>query len=288
MKLASYLLDGATSFGVVEGDAVIDVGSRVRKQFGSLKHALGALDELKRAVAGEAPTALLSDLELLPPIPDPGRILCIGRNYRADTLRAGLPIPDYPILFSRFADSQVGHGQPLAYPTVSQQYDWEGELAFVVGKSGRHIPPERAFDHVAGYACYNDGSVRDYQRHTSQDLPGKNFWRSGAFGPWLVTQDEIADPTDLIVTSRVNGELMQSGEVADFIFPIPTLVAYLSGIFPLEPGDVIATGTPLGCGTTRDPKLWLKPGDLVEVDIAGIGTLANRVVREDELSCQRP
>ncbi|WP_421838826.1 fumarylacetoacetate hydrolase family protein [Novosphingobium sp.] len=286
MKLASYLLDGAASFGIVEGDAVFDAGPGLRARFGTLKHALGALDELVQGTAGQQATAHLSELTLLPPIPDPGRILCIGRNYRADTLRAGLPIPDYPILFSRFADTQVGHGQPLAFPSVSEQYDWEGELAFVIGKSGRHIPPERAFDHIAGYACYNDGSVRDYQRHTSQDLPGKNFWHSGAFGPWLVTKDEIADPADLVVTSRVNGELMQRGEVADFIFPIPVLVSYLSTIFPLEPGDVIATGTPLGCGTTRDPKVWLKPGDLVEVEIAGIGTLANRVAEEVEILCQ--
>lgn len=286
MKLASYLLDGTASFGIVEGDAVIDAGPDMRARFGTLKHALGALDELVRGTAGKPPTARLSELTLLPPIPDPGRILCIGRNYRADTLRAGLPIPDYPILFSRFADSQVGHGQPLAFPTVSEQYDWEGELAFVIGKSGRHIPPDRAFDHIAGYACYNDGSVRDYQRHTSQDLPGKNFWHSGAFGPWLVTRDEIVEPAGLIVTSRLNGELMQRGEVADFIFPIPSLVSYLSAIFPLEPGDVIATGTPLGCGTTRDPKVWLKPGDLVEVEIAGIGKLANRVAKEEELICQ--
>lgn len=286
MKLASYLLDGAASFGVVAGDAVIDAGPDLRARFGTLKHALGALDELARATAGRPVTARLDELALLPPIPDPGRILCIGRNYRADTLRAGLPVPDYPILFSRFADSQVGHGQPLACPAASEQFDWEGELAFVIGKPGRHIPPERAFEHVAGYACYNDGSVRDYQRHTSQDLPGKNFWRSGAFGPWLVTRDEIADPASLIVTSRVNGAPMQRGEVADFIFPIPALVAYLSAIFPLEPGDVIATGTPLGCGVTRDPKVWLKPGDLVEVEIAGIGTLANRVAQEAELTCR--
>lgn len=283
MKLASYLLDGVASFGVVDGDAIVDVGADLRQRFGSLKHALGALDEIKTATRGRAATASVNEVVLLPPIPDPGRILCVGRNYRADTLRAGFPIPDYPILFSRFPDSQVGHRQPIVRPSVSEQFDWEGELAFVIGKRGRHIAEECALDHVAGYACYNDGSVRDYQRHTSQDLPGKNFWRSGSFGPWLVTADEIADPTALVVTSKVNGAEMQRGDVADFIFPIPALIRYLSAMFPLEPGDVIATGTPFGCGITHDPKIWLKPGDIVEVEIAGIGTLVNPVIGEETL-----
>ena len=283
MKLASYLLDGVASFGVVNDGAIVDVGADIRKRFGSLKQALGALDEIEAITSRRAVTASVDEVTLLPPIPDPGRILCVGRNYRADTLRAGFPIPEYPILFSRFPDSQVGHRQPIVRPLVSEQFDWEGELAFVIGKRGRHIPEERALAHVAGYACYNDGSVRDYQRHTSQDLPGKNFWRSGSFGPWLVTTDEIADPSQLVVTSRVNGAEMQRGDVADFIFPIPALILYLSAIFPLEPGDVIATGTPFGCGITRDPKIWLKPGDVVEVEIAGIGTLVNSVIGEEAL-----
>jgi 2-keto-4-pentenoate hydratase/2-oxohepta-3-ene-1,7-dioic acid hydratase in catechol pathway len=280
MKLASYLLHGAPSFGVVNGEEIIDVGGDLRKRFGSLKHALGSLDEVRRATNGIAASGRLGEMPMLPPIPDPGRIICIGRNYRADALKAGLSIPEYPILFTRHPDSQVGHLQPIIRPTVSDQLDWEGELAFVIGKPGRHISIEHAQLHVAGYACYNDGSVRDYQRHTTQDTPGKNFWRSGAFGPYLVTSDEIPDPTTLAVTSSLNGKTMQRGDVADFIFPIPELIAYLSSIFPLQPGDVIATGTPLGCGTTRDPKVWLKPGDKVEVSIKGIGTLTNHVADE--------
>lgn len=280
MKLASYWLHGAPSFGVVNGEEIVDVGGELRERFGSLKHALGSLGEVRRATSGRAAIGRLGELAMLPPIPDPGRIICIGRNYRADALKAGLAIPDYPILFTRYPDSQVGHLQPIIRPSVSDQLDWEGELAFVIGKPGRHISIEHAHRHVAGYACYNDGSVRDYQRHTTQDTPGKNFWQSGAFGPYMVTSDEIPDPAALVVTSSLNGEVMQRGAVADFIFPIPQLIAYLSSIFPLQPGDVIATGTPLGCGTTRDPRIWLKPGDKIEVSIEGIGTLTNHV--EDE------
>jgi 2-keto-4-pentenoate hydratase/2-oxohepta-3-ene-1,7-dioic acid hydratase in catechol pathway len=280
MKLASYLLDGAPSFGVVHGEEIVDVGGDLRERFGSLKHALGSLAEIRRATHGRAAIGHLDETPMLPPIPDPGRIICIGRNYRADTLKAGFEISAYPILFTRYPDSQVGHLQPIIRPSVSDQLDWEGELAFVIGKAGRHIAADQAMSHVAGFACYNDGSLRDYQRHTSQDAPGKNFWHSGAFGPYMVTSDELSDPTALIVTSRLNGTEMQRGHVADFIFPIPKLISYLSSIFPLQPGDVIATGTPLGCGTTRDPKIWLKPGDTVEVVIEGIGTLSNQV--EDE------
>lgn len=280
MKLASYLLHGAPSFGVVNGEEIVDVGGEFRERYGNLKNALESLGEIRCATEGKASFGRIGDTPMLPPIPDPGRIICIGRNYRADALKAGLAIPDYPILFTRYPDSQVGHLQPIIRPSVSDQFDWEGELAFVIGKPGRHISIENAHCHVAGYACYNDGSLRDYQRHTTQDAPGKNFWRSGAFGPWLVTSDEIPDPTALVVTASLNGKIMQRGDVADFIFPIPELIAYLSSIFPLQPGDVIATGTPLGCGTTRDPKIWLKPGDRVDVSIEGIGTLTNYVADE--------
>lgn len=280
MKLASYLLGDVPSFGIVRDDEVLDVGDVTRARFGSLKDALGSLNEIQEAVQTQRSIGRVSDVHLLPPIPDAGRIICIGRNYRADTIKAGLPVPDYPILFLRYPDTLVGHKQPLVRPSVSDQFDWEGELAFVIGKSGRHIAREAASNHVAGYCCFNDGSVRDYQRHTTQDAPGKNFWRSGSFGPFLVTRDEMPDTSKLSVTSTLNGELMQCGQVSDFIFSISDLIAYLSSIFPLQPGDVVATGTPLGCGVSRDPKIWLKPGDVVEVSIEGVGTLRNHV--EDE------
>jgi 2-keto-4-pentenoate hydratase/2-oxohepta-3-ene-1,7-dioic acid hydratase in catechol pathway len=280
MKLASYLLGEVPSFGIVRDDEILDVGDVTRARFGSLRNALGALDEIQNAAQTEGSIGRVSDVHMLPPIPDAGRVICIGRNYRADTIKAGLPVPDYPILFLRYPDTLVGHQQPIIRPCVSDQFDWEGELAFVIGKAGRHIARETASEHVVGYCCFNDGSVRDYQRHTTQDAPGKNFWRSGSFGPFLVTSDELPDVSTLSVTSTLNGEQMQYGQVADFIFSIPDLIAYLSSIFPLQPGDVVATGTPLGCGVSRDPKIWLKPGDVVEVSIEGVGTLRNHV--EDE------
>ena len=207
------------------------------------------------------------------------KILCVGVNYRPHIEEMGREIPSYPVVFTRFASSLVGPGEPVIRPQASEQLDFEGELAIVIGKNARHVSRENALDYVAGYCCFLDGSVRDWQRHTGQFTAGKNFDRSGAIGP-MVPAADVPDPTTLELTTRVNGEVMQRGNVADLVFDIPRLIEYCSTFTELRPGDIIATGTPGGVGAARTPPVWLKDGDLVEVDISGIGVLRNPVQDE--------
>ena len=278
MKLVSLAVNGRHSVGVVDDEAVADVGAVLG---GDLKSLLAA-DGLARTrdAVSQAARIPLADALLLPVIPNPGKIFCVGHNYETHRQETGRDKTEHPSIFVRFADSQIGHGAPLLLPAVSTMFDYEGELAVVIGKGGRAIPAERALEHVAGYSCYNDASVRDWQWHTRQFTPGKNFPGTGAFGPWLVTADEIPDPSLLSVTTRVNGQVMQSQPTADMIFPIPIIIAYLSQFTPLSPGDVIVTGTPGGVGAKRQPPVWLQDGDLVEVDIPQVGLLANPVRAE--------
>lgn len=280
MRLASFRHAGRDGFGVVEDDVVVDVSGRFPGQ--NLRRLLPEPDRIRDAVQSGDRTPP-GEIEWLPPITDPPRIFCVGRNFKSGMRRAGLEAPDHPILFARFASSQVGHGQPIVRPLVSTQFDYEGEVCVVIGRGGRHLREDDALDHVAGYACYNDGSVRDYQRHTSQDTPGKNFWHSGAVGPWIVTSDEIPDPSKLRLRTTVNGETVQEDGLDDLLFGVPQVLAYLSKISPLEPGDHIALGTPFGAGVNLSPPRWLQPGDEVSVTVDRIGTLTNRVVDEGEL-----
>jgi len=279
MKLASFTNLGQPTYGVAEDGRLLDVGAVLREQYPDLQSALTDLDAIRSAV-DEASAVNDADVTLLPPIPNAGRIICVGLNYKSHIAETGRDAPKYPILFSRFPDSLVGSGEDLVAPKVSETFDFEGELAFVVGKPGRHICADDALQHVAGYACFNDGSIRAYQRHTSQFLPGKTFWRSGSFGPYLVTRDEVPDVGDLHLQTRLNGTVMQDTKVDDLLFGIEDLIVYLSTILPLQPGDVVATGTTGGVGAFRDPKVWMKAGDLIEVEISGLGTLKNRVVDE--------
>jgi len=280
MKLASFTVAGRASYGVVVGDGVVDVGARLSARAPSLRAALaaGALGDIA-AAASENPDLALSEVHLLPPIPAPDKIVCIGLNYRAHAAEAGMKIPEHPSLFLRLTNTLVPHGGALVRPSVSSDMDYEGELALVIGRGGRHIPPAQALDHVAGYACFNDGSLRDYQRQHSVAV-GKNFVATGGFGPWLVTRDEIPDPARLALTTRLNGVEVQRGDTADMIFSVPQIISYVSAFTRLEPGDVISTGTPPGVGMARKPPLWLKPGDVVEVEISRIGVLRNGVVAE--------
>ena len=213
------------------------------------------------------------------------KILCVGVNYRPHIEEMGREVPDYPVVFTRFPSSLVGDGEALVRPRVSEQYDFEGELAIVIGKAARHVRRENALDHVGGYCCFMDGSVRDWQRHTMQFTAGKNFDKSGAIGP-VVPAADVADPAALELTTRVNGDVMQRGRVADLVFDIPYLVEYCSTFTRLEPGDVIATGTPGGVGAARRPPTWLRDGDVVEVEIGGIGVLTNAV--RDEADAGAP
>jgi 2-keto-4-pentenoate hydratase/2-oxohepta-3-ene-1,7-dioic acid hydratase in catechol pathway len=279
MKIVSFRRGGAESFGVVTSSGIVDAGARL--DIPDLRSALeaGALPRVAE-LASEGPDHPLEAIEFLPVIPNPGKIFCIGINYATHLKETGRDPPAHPVIFSRFAASQLGHGRPMLRPPESEQLDFEGELAVVIGKAGRRVDRAEALAHVAGYACYNDGSIRDWQRHTSQFAPGKNFEGTGGFGPWLVTADEIPDPSRLTLETRLNGQVMQQAPVSDLIFDVPALIAYISTFITLRPGDVIVTGTTGGVGAFRDPPVWMRAGDEVEVEISGIGVLRNPIVDE--------
>ena len=279
MKLVSYTRNGTRGYGAVVEGGIIELQSKLGDRYPDLRAALSgdALHEIHGIIGAKPAIIPLDRVSLLPVIPNPDKILCVGLNYATHVAETRRPDSKYPSIFTRFSDTQVGHGAPVLRPTFSERFDWEGELAVVIGRGGRHIPQTHALDHVAGYSCYNDVSVRDWQRHTHQFTPGKNFPGTGAFGPWLVTTDEIPDVTALTVTTRVNGKVMQQASVKDLIFPVPVIIEYVSTFTPLAPGDVIATGTPGGVGDRREPLLYLKDGDTVEVEIDRIGVLRNSV-----------
>lgn len=281
MKLISFTTGAGASYGILRDDGIVDAGKLLGPGYPTLKSVLAEPERLA-ALTGEGADVAVADVQLLPPIPDPGRILCIGLNYKSHIAETKRDTPAYPMLFPRYPDSLVADGQALVRPKVSERFDYEGELAFVVGRGGRHIARDAALDHVAGYACFNDGSIRDYQRHTTQFLPGKCFWRSGSFGPWLVTPDEAGPVGALELVTRLNGVEVQRAELDDLLFGVAELIAYLSQIFPLQPGDVVATGTTGGVGAFREPPLWMKPGDKVDVSIDRLGVLRNSIIDEED------
>jgi 2-keto-4-pentenoate hydratase/2-oxohepta-3-ene-1,7-dioic acid hydratase in catechol pathway len=280
MKLASYVADGKQCFGVVAGDGVVTLNQRLGGRYASLREALaaGALADIRKAADGAKADHKLADVKWLPAIPNPEKILCAGINYRSHAAETGRELPKQPSMFIRFVDTLTGHEGELIRPSVSQHFDFEGELALVIGRGGRHIPVERALEHVAGYTCFVDGSVRDFQKISVTS--GKNFPGTGPLGPWIVTTDEIPDPGRLTLTTRLNGEVVQKSGTDLLIYSVPHIIAFCSDFTPLTPGDVIATGTPEGVGHRRNPPLWMKPSDVLEVEISGIGTLRNRVVDE--------
>ena len=280
MKLASFKVNNKSTYGVLSGDVLHEPGDAFQARYPDLRSAIaaGALEELESSDIEASYD--VDSVQFLPLIPNPDKILCVGVNYRPHIEEMGRDIPDHPVVFVRFSGSQAGHRQPVLRPQASEKFDFEGELAIVVGKPARHVSRVDALDYIAGYCCFMDGSVRDWQKHTMQFTPGKNFDSSGSMGPWLVTSDEVADPTVLTLTTRVNGEIMQEGRVADLLFDIPALIEYCSTFTQLLPGDVIATGTPGGVGAARTPPRWLKAGDSVEVDIPGVGLLVNPVADE--------
>jgi len=277
MKLLSFSADGKEWFGAVSGDGVVTLNERVGQP--SLRAALaaGAMAAMRKA-AEAAPDRKLADITFLPVIPNPEKILCAGVNYRSHAAEVGRELPKQPSMFVRLTDTLVGHGGTMIRPTVSDNFDYEGELTLVIGKGGRHIKAEHALDHVAGYTILVDGSVRDYQKFSVTS--GKNFPGTGPLGPWLVTTDEIPDPSKLTLTTRLNGAQVQHSTTDKLIYSIPQIIAFCSDFTALSPGDVIATGTPEGVGHSRKPPLWMKPGDTLEVEITGIGTLRTRIADE--------
>ena len=280
MKVLTYRHKNKDSYGVVSGDGIVDMGARLGAKYADLRAVLtaNALAEVKKATEGQKPDAKLSEITFLPVIQNPDKIFMAGVNYHAHREEAGRQPTEQPTIFARFAASQMGHLQPMIKPKISDRLDFEGELAVIIGTRGRAIAKADALKHVAGYACYNDGSVRDWQRHTSQWIPGKNWVATGGFGPWMVTADEIPDPTKLSLKTRLNGEVMQDTTTDLMIFDIPALINYCSTFVDLIPGDVIVSGTPGGVGFARKPPLFMKAGDVIEVDISSVGVLRNPII----------
>lgn len=278
MKFLSFAADGKELFGAVSGDGIVTLNQRSGHD--SLRAALAAgdLEDMRRAAMDGKPDRKIAAVKFLPVIPHPAKILCAGINYRSHAAETGRELPKLPSMFVRFTDTLVGHDGAMIRPQVSDNFDFEGELAVVIGKAGRHIKPEHALDHVAGYTCFVDGSVRDYQKFSVTS--GKNFPGTGPLGPWLVTTDEIPDPSRLTLTTRLNGKEVQRSGTDLLIYSIPQIIAFCSDFTALAAGDIIATGTPEGVGHRRTPPLWMKAGDTLEVEITGIGTLRTRIVDE--------
>ena len=283
MKIASYEFGGNSCYGlIVDENKLSTAQGDLVKKYPDLKSVIAAdaLDEMGKVLAGQGPDTDMDSVKLLPVIPNPDKIFCIGLNYKTHRDEGGHGEAEYPTIFTRFPESQTGHNCPMVIPKESDRFDYECELVAIIGKGGRRISEADALKHIVGYSCYNEGSVRDWQRHNNQWIPGKNFYQTGAFGPWMVTADEIPDPTTMTMETRLNGEVMQHTTTDLMIFPIPVLISYISTFVPLAPGDVIVTGTPGGVGHRRDPQIFMKDGDVVEIDITKVGVLRNTVVKE--------
>jgi len=281
MKLVSFEHGGRASFGLVSANGIVDLGAALGGRYADLKALLEADGMAEaEALAYRKPDLALSEVTLLPVIPNPGKIWCAGLNYGEHVQETGRTVTEQPMFFLRVADSQVGHGGGIVRPPESIKLDYEGEIAVIIGKPGRRIAEADTWSHIAGYACYNDASVRDWQMHTSQWGPGKNFWRTGGFGPWMVTADEIPAGAVMNLVTRLNGAEVQRATTDQLIHSIPRLIAYASTVAPLRAGDVFVTGTPGGVGAKRNPPLWMKAGDVVEVEVDRIGVLRNTVVDE--------
>jgi len=286
MRLVSFSTKKGSAVGLREGDFIIDLSVAApklpRTLAGILAAGASAKAELKKVAAKPKAKAMLkaSKVKLLAPIPSPGKILCVGLNYKDHAAETGNPLPTYPVIFTRFTSTLVPHGGKMLAPKASQMLDYEAELAVIIGKRGRNVAKDKALSLVGGYSCFNDGSVRDYQMKTSQFTLGKNFDGTGAFGPDLVTPDELPKGAHgLKIRCRLNGQTLQDGTTADLVFSVAELIAELSTVMTLEPGDVIITGTPAGVGMARNPKIFMKPGDVCEVDIEKIGVLRNTIAQ---------
>ncbi len=280
MKLATVAIDGRKTWGLVEDDTFLDVGAVLSSRYADLKAALGPALAGVAEAKSTAAAVPLSRLAWLPVIPNPDKILCVGLNYETHRQETGRSEVEHPTIFPRYANSQTGHLQPIVRPRVSTDLDFEGELAVIIGKAGRYISRAEAMNHVAGYSCYNDGSIRDFQRHTHQFTPGKNFPDTGAFGPWMMTPDELGELGELKLQTRLNGQIVQEAQIKQMIFDLPRQIEYCSTFTRLEPGDVIVSGTPGGVGARRKPPLWMKPGDIVEVEVERLAVLRNPIVDE--------
>ncbi len=281
MRLLSFVRNGETGFGMEKDKGIVNLTDVVDGVW-TIKRALelDLLVSINDLAKDRDPDFSWSDIVPLPVIPDPGKIICIGLNYANHVAETKRSDSKYPTIFTRFADSQIGHNGIIYKPEASNALDYEGEMAIIIGKGGRKITKKAAMGHIAGYACYNDATVRDWQRHTSQFTPGKNYPSTGGFGPFMVTTDEVGDYKKLNIQTRLNGNVMQDAKLSQLIFPVPDLINYISSFSPLSPGDVIVSGTPGGVGDRREPPVYMKDGDLIEVEITKLGILKNRVLAE--------
>ncbi len=283
MRFVSFEHQGQATYGLWNDEASWWAApADFQARYPDLKSviAAGQLDALEQATRTAGQLRQAADCRLLPVIPNPGKVFCVGLNYKTHVAEMKRADSEYPAIFTRFADSLSAHGAPLPKPSTTNRFDFEGELAVVIGKGGRRIAQADAFEHIAGYACFNDGTARDWQRHTHQWTPGKNFPATGPLGPFMATRQAIPDVNALNLQTRLNGQVMQSASLSDLIFTLPVIIEYLSGLTTLSPGDVIATGTPGGVGDKREPAVYMKAGDVIEVEITGLGTLRNTVVDE--------
>jgi 2-keto-4-pentenoate hydratase/2-oxohepta-3-ene-1,7-dioic acid hydratase in catechol pathway len=280
MKLASYIGNGKPCFGVVVDNGVVTMNERLGGRFGTLRDAIagGAIPDMRRAAQGVAPDQPLAGLRYLPTIPNPEKIMCVGINYKSHAAEHGTEAPKLPNIFLRFINTLVAHDGDMIRPKVSTNFDFEGELALVIGKPGRHIARENALEYIAGYSCFCDATVRDFTKYSL--AASKNFIGSGPLGPWMVTADEIPDPTKLTLTTRLNGAEMQRSGTDMLIHDIPAIISFCSMFTPLTPGDIIATGTPDGIGAKRTPPIWMKAGDVLEVEVSSVGVLRNKIADE--------
>ena len=282
MRYLSFEAEGKASYGIATERGIHDLGARIGSVLPDLKSYLKALELglVSSVDANASADYAAGDIAYLPPITVPGKIICVGLNYEGHRLETGRPKQTYPTLFARFADTLIGHGAAIRRPPVSEALDYEGELAVVIGRSGFRIPKEEAASFIAGYSCFNDASLRDFQNHTHQFMPGKNFPATGAFGPELVTPDEVGALDTLKIETRLNGVVVQQAKLEELLFSVEDLIAYVSIFTALSPGDVLVTGTPGGVGFKRTPPLYMKPGDVVEVEIDNVGQLRNEIAEE--------
>ncbi len=287
MRYLAFTTNGSPHVGVLAGDQVVDLSKALPDAPGTICEIIEAGAAMQKRIADavkDAPSESklpLADCKLAIPIPNPGKIVCLGLNYADHAKEGGHDVPDYPSLFMRTRTSLIAAGEPMVLPRVSERLDYEAELMVVIGKRCRHVPEEKALDVIFGYTVFNDGSVRDYQRKTAQWTAGKNFDGTGPVGPWIVTADELPPgAVGLRIHSRLGDRILQDSNTKNMLFSVKKTIAILSEIMTLEPGDLIAMGTPEGVGHARKPPLWLKPGDEITVEVEGVGTLSNPVVAE--------
>ncbi len=280
MSFVSFEIAGQQTYGIWKDESHwVQVPETFQSQYPDLKSVIAAhqLDEMESVTRQSGKIVTSSEANLLPVIPNPSKIFCVGLNYKTHVAETKRTDSEYPAIFTRFVDSLSAHNAPLPHPNETKRFDFEGELAVIIGQGGRNINQAQAFEHIAGYACFNDGTARDWQRHTHQWIPGKNFPLTGPLGPFMATRKEIPDVNQLTLETRLNGEVMQHASIADLIYTLPVIIEYISGFTNLNPGDVIPTGTPGGVGDRREPPLYMKVGDVIEVEITGLGTLRNVV-----------